>query len=213
MKTIILALAAMTIIAAAARSEEVIKEGEGWNHVLVNASGEETAKLLKGRDYVIVIPNVVFNCLVNKDGTVTEVRLNKDQELGAPQAAWQNPVQVNAPGEEAAKLLKGQNYLIVLPDANVNCLVYGDGKVREVRFNKGFNGATGKGIRIGSTEQELIAAYGNPEQTVTRTATSKKLIYPSKLGMLFWLADGQVIQIVVYSDKGLFTGTPPARRL
>ncbi len=201
MKTIILALAAMTVITVTAKSEEVIKEGEGWNHVLVNTPGDETAKLLKGRDYVIVIPSVVVNCLVNKDGTVTEVRLNKEQELGAPKAAWQNPVQVNAPGEEAVKLLKGQNYLIVLPDAKVNCLVYGDGKVREIRFNKGFNGATSKGIRIGSTEQELIAAYGEPEQTVPRTATAKKLIYPSKLGMLFWLSDGIVTQIVVYSDK------------
>ena len=64
MKAIILALAAMTIITATAKSEEVIKEGEGWNHVLVNASGDETAKQLKGQDYVIVIPSVIFNCLV-----------------------------------------------------------------------------------------------------------------------------------------------------
>lgn len=192
----------MSIFANTARSEEVIKEGAGWNHVLVNASGEETAKLLKGQDYTIVIPGVVVNCFVNKDGTVTETRLNKEKELGAsPEIAWQNPVKVDSAGDEAAKLLKGQYYLIVLPEACVNCLVNGSGKVIEARFNRGFNGATSKGIRIGSTEKELIAAYGEPEQTIPRTATAKKLIYPSKLGMLFWLADGKIIQIVVYSAQ------------
>lgn len=109
-------------------------------------------------------------------------------------AGW-NPLLVNSPAPAVVAALKGQRYLIQLPDRHVECLVAEDGTVTEVRFNRGFDGATTKNIRIGSTEADVIAAYGQPTTTETRDQ-SRKLIY-NPIGILFWLTDGTVNQIVV----------------
>ena len=117
------------------------------------------------------------------------------QEIIKEGAGW-NQVLVNSPGHETAKLLKGQSYLIEIPDAAVNCLVNTEGKVIEVRFNNGFKGATSKGIKVGSPVKDLIAAYGEP-QSVEKLKKAQKMFYP-QIGMLFWVADKKVSQIVVY---------------
>jgi hypothetical protein len=109
-------------------------------------------------------------------------------------AGW-NQVLVNSPGPEVATALKGERYLIQLPDRHMECLVAENGIVVEVRFNKGFDGATTKNIRVGSTEKELLAAYGQPT-TTEKKEKAKKLIH-EPIGMLFWLTDGKVSQIVV----------------
>ena len=126
------------------------------------------------------------------------VTMAKSEEIIREGAGW-NQVLVNSPGDETAKLLKGRNYLIEIPDADVNCLVDANGTVIEVRFNKGFKGATSRGIQVGSDEKDLLAAYGEPKQ-IERMPKAKKLLYP-QLGMLFWVADGKVTQIVVYLAK------------
>ena len=48
---------------------------------------------------------------------------------------------------------------------NIECTMRSDKKVHVVRFNRGYTGTTSAGIRIGSTEYDLMAAYGEPELT------------------------------------------------
>ena len=109
-------------------------------------------------------------------------------------AGW-GQLLVNSPAAAVAQGLKGERYLIQLPSQDVECLVNEEGTIVEVRFNKNFKGATTKGIRIGSSEEDLEKAYGKPSK-VENSGNARKLIY-NGIGMLFWITDNKVNQIVV----------------
>lgn len=67
----------------------------------------------------------------------------------------------------------------------------------ELRFDIGFPGTTEKGIKIGSSEAEVLAAYGSPEHVVSKNK-AKKLTWSSQ-GILVGLTTGNgVNQIVVF---------------
>jgi hypothetical protein len=87
-----------------------------------------------------------------------------------------------------------QDYNILLSEQHMDWLVK-SGVIVEIRFSRGFAGATARGIRIGSTKEELLAAYGEPSQS-TPTTMAEKLEY-AKAGVLFWVTQGKVNQIVV----------------
>ncbi len=69
-------------------------------------------------------------------------------------------------------------------------------KAHELRFNPGFSGKLDSGIKINSTENEVIDIYGKPDH-ITDKGNAKKIEYSSK-GLLIWFNDGKVSQIVVF---------------
>jgi hypothetical protein len=100
-------------------------------------------------------------------------------------------------------------------------------RVTEIRFNKGFAGALSNGLKIGSSLDEVLAAFGGASKTVDATrdethgckhgrnrvlyrqrgsrlgaVTAYKFI-DGKQGVLFWFDRGEkVTQIVVFRAKG-----------
>jgi hypothetical protein len=103
---------------------------------------------------------------------------------------------------------------------------YGQGdRAVEIRFNPGFRGRLQSGITIGSTLQQVVAAYGQPVRTervpqgaqnlfdnrvLYRTPTASKLMYSDR-GVLFWF-DGRdrVSQFVVSQAVGSAPAPPAA---
>lgn len=73
------------------------------------------------------------------------------------------------------------------------------GGANEIRFNKGFPGTLTSGIKIGSSEQEVVAAYGKPGSVVNRPK-SKMFQYPER-GVLMWIVDGKVADFTVFPPR------------
>jgi len=75
----------------------------------------------------------------------------------------------------------------------------------ELRFDIGFSGRTSEGIKTGSSEKEILAAYGTPENTKTKNG-AKRLEWSSQ-GILVWLRPVKgVHQIVVFRPYHHFSG-------
>ena len=67
----------------------------------------------------------------------------------------------------------------------------------ELRFDVGFPWTTAKGIKIGSPETDVLAAYGKPEHIIVQ-GEAKKLEW-SNQGILVWLTpENGVHQIVIF---------------
>jgi len=75
------------------------------------------------------------------------------------------------------------------------------GTCRDVRFNRGFKGKTAAGIEIGSSFEEILAAYGDAE-TVWARETDPCVIaeWPSK-GIHIYTYKGLVSQIIIHQPK------------
>jgi len=87
---------------------------------------------------------------------------------------------------------------------HVDCLLGPGQKAMELRFNDDFPYALASGIRIGSTEAALLAAYGQPAHRVVK-GTAKKLEWSTR-GLLVWTHDGKVSQIVCFTPADTFSG-------
>ena len=59
-----------------------------------------------------------------------------------------------------------------------------------------FEGKTAEGVGIGSTEEDVVQAHGEPTR---RESEGKDLRY-EPMGMLFFLKDGKVVGIWVVGD-------------
>ena len=81
--------------------------------------------------------------------------------------------------------------------SNIDALIDAEGLAQELRFNQGFADQTAEGIGIASSEEEVTVAYGEPNH-ITVQGSSKKLEWPEK-GLLIWLDEQQVSQIVVFT--------------
>jgi len=79
---------------------------------------------------------------------------------------------------------------------NMHCLVDDQRGALELRFDRGCKRRLKNGIRIGTSEKKVRAEYGEPSTTDDR-GYAKKLIYRRK-GILFWLQEGAINQIVVF---------------
>jgi len=74
-----------------------------------------------------------------------------------------------------------------------------DGTCREVRFSKGFAGATMGGIRIGSSLQEIYRVYGTPDREVKKGSVA--LFEWSERGIRIRTDNDRVTQITVFAPK------------
>ena len=115
------------------------------------------------------------------DYVVGKTRGELIQQLGAPQT--------NAP----PWLMRWDRH----PD--VEAIISNEGTCREIRFNKGFEGQTVSGVKIGTSVQEARSAYGKTELT---WAKGPYVIaeWPSK-GVLLYTEKGLVEQIIIFNPR------------
>lgn len=96
-----------------------------------------------------------------------------------------------------------QKSWIVWNDKQMDCLVI-NGKVVEIRINKGSEAKFQNGIGVKSTPEEIKAAFGEPEITNPKPNVQKWGY--SDNGILFWIQDEKIVnQIVIYKPKNNLT--------
>ena len=76
-----------------------------------------------------------------------------------------------------------------------------NGRAVEVQFVEGFRLPLTSGIKIGSSEKEVLTAYGEPDHTVDKGDAAKMLEW-SKRGVLLWLVKGKVASFTVMKPSG-----------
>ncbi len=64
-----------------------------------------------------------------------------------------------------------------------------------------FAGSTKEGIGIGASQEEITAAYGQPDRTSTNTAGGMEIIHYDTLSTEIWIKEGNVITIVLRAPK------------
>jgi len=83
---------------------------------------------------------------------------------------------------------------------HVDCLIDNQRGAFEIRFNKGFSLALASGVKIDSSEEDVLSAYGAPDRVVNQSQ-SKMLEY-DKRGVLMWITDGKVVQFTIFKPRG-----------
>ena len=68
--------------------------------------------------------------------------------------------------------------------------------VYEVQFSPGFTSPLSSGIKIGSSEKEVLAAYGAPDKVVQNPP--RKLFRYNSHGVFLWIRDGGVITFTTF---------------
>ncbi|NQU08123.1 MAG: FecR domain-containing protein [Candidatus Abyssubacteria bacterium] len=89
-----------------------------------------------------------------------------------------------------------------------------EGPLQEIRLNRGFGGKLSSGISLSSSMGDVFETYGKPvaEETVSEFRIFKKnrtlyikgkssIIYYRERGVLFWFAEDQISQIVVFEPR------------
>lgn len=64
-----------------------------------------------------------------------------------------------------------------------------------------FSGRTKKGIRIGATRDEIVAAYGQPDRTSTDSKGVIESLHYDKLSARFSIKDGKLMSMVMEAPK------------
>jgi len=103
---------------------------------------------------------------------------------------------VKAAGPPEPNPTAGSAWVRWLRRYHVDCLFDEHGGAREIRFNKGFGASLASGIRIGSSEKEVLAAYGKPNRVLDNTQA--RLFEWSDRGLLLWLKGGKVFDFTVF---------------
>jgi serine/threonine protein kinase len=77
---------------------------------------------------------------------------------------------------------------------HIDCHLDQQSRAFELRFDDGFAYRLASGVGLGSTEVQIIAAYGAPALTTVPSGRTKKLEWPTR-GLRAWINDGKVTQI------------------
>ncbi len=64
-----------------------------------------------------------------------------------------------------------------------------------------FAGSTTDGIGMGSSQEDITAAYGQPDRTSTNTAGGFQIIHYDTLGTKFWIKGGAAMCIILEAPK------------
>ena len=80
--------------------------------------------------------------------------------------------------------------------AGLNCLLNDKNEAIELRFEKGFKGATAGGVTFGMPAEQVRKIYGDAG-TLDWRGGGMKLIWPAR-GILIWFHKNKVYQIVVF---------------
>jgi hypothetical protein len=79
-----------------------------------------------------------------------------------------------------------------------------DDHAAEVDFEGGFSLPLTSGVKIGSSEKDVLLAYGVPDRVVQQPM-GKLFIY-NKRGVLMWVGDGKVVSFAVFKSHGPHIG-------
>jgi serine/threonine protein kinase len=79
---------------------------------------------------------------------------------------------------------------------HVDCMIDESRGAFEIRFNEGFKLPLTSGIRIGSSEAEVLSAYGAPDRVVNQSRA--KMLEYDKRGVLMWVMNGEVTSFTVF---------------
>jgi serine/threonine protein kinase len=90
------------------------------------------------------------------------------------------------------------NYVLWHASHHVDCLLDENERAIELRFNPGFEIPLTTGVRIGSEESEIEKAYGKPDAVLSLYGGRAKKLEYGKRGVLFWVNDKRVTQIVIF---------------
>ena len=82
---------------------------------------------------------------------------------------------------------------------HVDCICDQEGHAVEVRFNKGFSLPLTFGVKIGSSEKDVLSAYGIPDNILLQSQ-AKMLVY-HKRGVLMWVIDDKVFDFTVTGQR------------
>jgi hypothetical protein len=80
-------------------------------------------------------------------------------------------------------------------------------RAAEVQFMQGFELPLSSGIKIGSSEKDVLLAYGAPD--FVRNNPPAKMLEYGKSGVLMWLLDGKVTSFTVIRPHGVGTQPTP----
>lgn len=80
---------------------------------------------------------------------------------------------------------------------HIDCIVDEQRGAMEVRFNRGFEGTTISGIKIGTNRDDLIDAYGKPETTRDKNG-GKLYSWPSKGIAVWFILERGAHQIIIF---------------
>ncbi len=64
-----------------------------------------------------------------------------------------------------------------------------------------FSGRTKEGIGIGATQEEIVAAYGQPDRTSTRSGVPFESLHYDKLQAKFTLNEGRLMSMILNAPK------------
>jgi hypothetical protein len=87
---------------------------------------------------------------------------------------------------------------------HVDCLIDAQRGAYEVRFNKGFKLPLTSGVKIGSPEKDVLAAYGAPDRVVNKPQA--KMLEYDKRGVLMWVTKGKVSDFTVFKPTAVAEG-------
>ena len=83
--------------------------------------------------------------------------------------------------------------------AGLNCLLNDKNEAIELRFEKGFKGATAGGVTFNMPAEQVRKIYGDAG-TLDWRGGGMKLIWPAR-GILIWFHKNRVYQIVVFKPQ------------
>jgi hypothetical protein len=83
--------------------------------------------------------------------------------------------------------------------AGLNCLLNDKNEAIEMRFEKGFKGATAGGVTFDMPAEQVRKIYGDAG-TLDWRGGGMKLIWPAR-GILIWFHKNKVYQIVVFKPQ------------
>jgi hypothetical protein len=83
--------------------------------------------------------------------------------------------------------------------AGLNCLLNDKNEAIELRFEKGFKGATAGGVTFDMRAEQVRKIYGDAG-TLDWRGGGMKLIWPAR-GILIWFRKNKVYQIVVFKPQ------------
>jgi hypothetical protein len=89
---------------------------------------------------------------------------------------------------------------------HVDCICDQSGHVAEVRFNEGFTLPLTSGVKIGSPEKDVLAAYGAPDSVLLQSQ-AKMFVYQRR-GLILWVMGGKVFDFTAIKQREQLTERP-----
>ena len=91
-----------------------------------------------------------------------------------------------------------------IPRHHIDCWFDPAGRVTSVQFHEGFKLPLTSGVKIGSSENQVLSAYGVPEELLQQPQWREFVYY--KRGLILWLMDSNVVLFNVMQQRNASSG-------